>query len=664
MYYGYAGKILEVNLSTGKLLKKNLDRKIAFKFIGGLGLASKILYDEVGRTVEPLSPNNVVIIATGALTGTAAPTSNRVEVTTKSPLTGIIGTGNFGGCWGSRLKHAGYDAVVIRGVSNNPVYLRIDDDSVGLEKAGDIWGKDSWETTDTLKEMMGDDISVMAIGPAGENIVRFACPVIDYHHAPGRSHAGCVMGAKKLKAIAVRGTGRINVASPEEFGKAVKDVVDRIISYPQQDRIEVGSNYYPGVAAKLGRFAVRNFQSAIVPSSSEIGNLKLIKSYLREGPEYCPSCPMGHYYGCNLMADIKEGKYAGFKLSGVCFCQPAFDWGGKCEITSYPAMWKCLELCQRYGMDTVSAAAVTSFAMECCQRDILTEDDIDCVDLKWGNGDAIMEMLRKIAYREGFGDVLADGSVRAASRIGKGSEKYTYVLKGMELLISSFPSTIILTRLLGKMTCPRGGDDLKTTHTLLQFMPKWPQKLGMNEEEYLHWLLERLDMFEDVKKRIFGTPPRLDPYAPEGKAAETKWYGDLTSLFDSLGLCMFAVTAWSVMGARYMADLYTKCVGWHMTPKELMKTGERVFNLMKAYTVREGLTREDDHLPSKFYESPVPDGPAKGSILSKEKMNDLLDEYYDLRGWNKDTGIPTKRKLRELGLDDVADELSKMVMCK
>jgi aldehyde:ferredoxin oxidoreductase len=659
MHFGFVGKILDVNLSPKRIMGEKLDVRVARKFLGGLGLGLKVLYDEVGPNVDPLDPENPIIIATGRLTGSAAPTSGRTEILTKSPLTGGIGRGNFGGWWGVRLKRAGFDAVIVRGKSNKPVYLWIEDELVELRSAEHLWGEDSWETTDVLKRELGEDISVLSIGQAGENLVRFACPVVDYHHAPGRSHAGCVMGGKKLKAIAVRGTkGVVAVAEPEQFKAAVREITERIAAYPERgDRTRIGSNYLVQGAAESGMVpGTRNFQTTVLPRDSEVWNLpKSAEDCLTMGPEYGHHCPLAEYYGCNLMANIKTGEYAGMKVGGVCFSLPGWEWGAKCGIRSYPAIWKCRELCNRYGMDQ---SGPIPFALELFQRGIITRENTDGLDLEWGNELAIMDMLCKIAHREGLGNILAEGSARAALRIGMGAEKCALTVKGME--IQYLDARIAPPAMnLGTVVGPRG-DDLNTTHGIYETFPEWAKRAGWSKDEYLRWFVDWIDMSQDVKEKIFGTPPRpdaLDAHTVEGKAAYIKWYGEVSSIYNSLGLCLFTTNCFSAMGPAHFARLYSACTGWHITPSGIMKAGERIFNLMKAYIVREGFTRKDDDWPARFYEEPLPEGPARGAVLSKDDVNRLLDEYYELMGWDKRSGMPTKGNLAELGLEEVADEL-------
>jgi len=360
---------------------------------------------------------------------------------------------------------------------------------------------------------------------------------------------------------------------------------------------------------------------------------------------------MARYYGCDLMADVKEGPYAGLKEAGVFYSRPGFEWGMRCGIKSFPAMWKCWQLCEQYGMDQITPIP---FAMELFENGILDKNDLDGLELRPGNEQAVMEMLGKIAYRQGIGDILADGTVRAAGRIGKGAEKYGLTIKGMEMLVGTDPRLGRWGRKLGALVSPRGGDDVNTIHAYLENMPGWARESGWSEDQYLKWWVDYLDMFDDVKAKIFGSPPSVDAFgrdAVEGKALLTLWHSWLTSVYDSLGLCLFASTVWCALGPTHFAELYSACTGRQTTPREIMKTGERIFDLMRAYIVREGIARKDDDYPVRYYEAPWPTEPGKGTLISRDKMNELLDEYYDLRGWDKISGNPTKDKYVKLGLD-------------
>jgi aldehyde:ferredoxin oxidoreductase len=652
------GKILNVDLSARQVRAVELEEMVIYDYLGGLGLGVKILYDEVGPNVGALSPDNVIIIAPGLLSGTSAPTNGRAQIVTKSPLTGILGTGNFGGFWGPRLKLAGFEALVIRDKSDMPVYLWVDDGAAELRSAEHLWGKDTWETTDILRGELGNDVSVLSIGQAGENLVKFACPVIDYYHAPGRSHAGCVMGSKKLKAIAVRGTKKIAIADPERFSEAVKEAIGRIIIHPERkERKEskFGIMKKIGALVRAGVISCKNFQTTSLSPDNELLNLpEAVLPHLAMG-KFCYHCPMG--YGCDLVANVKTGSYAGLRLGGInCYIS---YWGGYSGIKSFPASWKCKELCQRYGMDQ---GGPIPFAMELFQKGILTKEDLDGLELTWGNEKAIFELIRKIAFREGIGDILAEGSARAAKKIGRGAEDSAMVVKGMEMF-GKDPRTAPLVNTLGVMTCLRGADENLSTSSIPFSYPAWAKKAGWSTTDYLKWLIDYIDMPDNVKKEIFGEDPStsiLDPHELDGKAFLAKWFGDLVALCNSIGLCVIATNFWPVMGPSHYAKLYNAYTGHQTTAQEIMKVGERIVNLMKVYAIRCGISRQDDVLPARFYREPLTDGPFKGTLLQTDRLNRLLIEYYEKRGWNTETGVPTRGKLVELKLIDVADELSKL----
>jgi len=640
--YGY-GKILDVDLSAGKIVKRDIDPQFARAYIGGIGFGCKILYDEVGSDVDPFGPNNIVIFANGPLTGTKAPCSGRTEITTKSPLTGSIGTGNTGGIWGAALKHAGFDLIVVRNRAEKPVYLWIDDDVAELREASHLWGKDTEVTSDILREELGLSLasrtSVLAIGPAGENLVRYACPLNDYHHVAGRAGAGAVMGAKRLKAIAVRGTGATKIARPKEFQEAAKEAREHLMAADRATRMPGGPS--PGIKLHLeqGCLRARNFQTGVLPQWLETRGQDVARQYVTKKEGTCYACPIS----CFNLVEVKEGKYGGLKVSRGTMPGVVYDWGAKCAINNLPAIWKCKELCQHLGMDYVSASGCIAFAMELFQRGIITTKDTDGLELSWGNEDAVIQMLHKIAFRDGFGDILAEGSVRAAATIGKGAEQYVMTIKGMEMM-SADPRSGSKGWVFGDLTNPRGGDNVKNTH--------------FHADRYNpNWWVDKFDMFEDVKAKIYSMPPQEVSSTWEGKALMCRWFEDLYSVVNALGLCFFPSGFRLAVGPTHLSKLYSACTGWDTTPEDIMKFGEKLFTLLKAYTIRQGLSRKDDTWPDRFFEEPLPEGPAKGAVLCRNEIGQLLDEYYELRGWDKALGLPTEQKLIQLGLRDIAHEL-------
>ncbi|MBI4331885.1 MAG: aldehyde ferredoxin oxidoreductase family protein [Chloroflexi bacterium] len=638
---GY-GKILDVNLSTGEITRREVEAEFARNYLGGMGFGCKILWDETIPGVDPLGPDNLVMFANGPLTGTAAPCSGRTEITTRSPLTGNIGTGNTGGLWGARLKHAGFDVVVVRGRAQKPVYLWINDASVEVKEAGHLWGRDAWETSDMLPGQPGNPeaVSVLCIGTAGENLVRYACPVNDYHHVAARNGAGAVMGSKNLKAIAVRGTGTVRIARPQAFQEACREARDRVVAAKRAEEMPGGPRDARVDSLLRGCMQGKNYQTGVVPQWLETRSIELARKYPMRKEATCYACPIS----CFDLVTVNEGKYAGTQVNRALMPGVVMDWGANCAIASLPAIWKCKELCHRLGMDYVSASGTLAFAMELFQRGIIDAEYTGGLELSWGNEGAIIAMLHRIASREGFGDVLAEGSVRAAAAVGKGAERYVMTIKGAEMMVPD-PRAGRRGWLFGSLTNPRGGDNIKNTHC--------------HAERYnANWWVDKFDMFEDVKAKIYNMPPEEIPNTWQGKPTMTRWFEDLYSAVNSLGLCFFPAGFQLALGPTHLAKLFSACTGWDTSPREMMKLGEKVFTLFKAHAVRQGFSRKDDTWPEKFFTEPMPEGPAKGAVLSRETIDMLLDEYYDIRGWDRKSGVPTPQKLSELGLASVAGDLA------
>jgi len=642
--HGY-GRRLDINLSKGEIVKSDIDPKFAREFVGGMGFSCKILYDEVGPEVDPFSPENIVVIANGTLTGTNAPCAARTEISTKHPMTGHIGSANTGGSWGTTLKRAGFDLIVLRGRSEKPVYLWIQDGECELRDASHLWGKDVYQTSQILEQELHpsnpSQVKVMAIGPAGENLVRYACEINEYYHCAARNGAGAVMGDKKLKAIAVRGTGTIKPARPEEYSEAVREARQRLKEREGAQSLWGQQRDYTKEMLEQGSLPGRNFQTGTPPDWIGTRTLDIQRTYLTgEQLGTCHACPIS----CFLEAKIKEGKHAGVRVSRGSHPGVVFDFGAKCGIDNLPAIWHCKQLAHELGMDYATVAGTIGFAMELYQRGILTREDTDGLDLSWGNEDAAIELMYKISRREGVGDLLAEGSARAAQRIGRGTEKYVMATKGMEMM-SHDPRTGSRGYCFGDLTNPRGGDNVKNTHFAAdKYVPTW-------------WT-DKFDMFEEVKEKAYGVPPEEIERTWEGKPMMTKWFEDLSSLQNALGICIFPAGLSLALGPTHFSKLFSAFTGFDITPEEIMKLGEKIFALLKAYTIREGLSRKDDAWPDRFYEEPLPEGPTKGTKLSREEMDRLLDEYYELRGYDKRTGLPTKERLIELNLGDIARDLA------
>jgi len=517
------------------------------------------------------------------------------------------------------------------------VYLSINDGQVELRDADHLWGKDTWQTSDLVKDELDQDsseVKVLAIGLAGENLVRFACAVNEYYHTAARSGVGAVMGSKKLKAVAVRGTGEVPIARPKEFKQATKEIASLLKSNPDFSYLQKTTSHYAHDGwVKNGCFPGNNFQTGYIPRWAESRGGNVALSYVTKLEGVCYRCP----FKCFKMGEVNEGKYAGLKISSVGFVSSVQEFGAKLGLDNLPAIWKCKEVCHLLGLDYCSASGVIAFAMELYQRGILTEEEADGLTLNWGNDDVVLELLRKISCREGMGDILADGSLRAAQRIGKGAEKYAMNIKGMEMTWSD-PRSAPKGWTLGYLLNPRGGDNVKTTHSVRV------------EDPVEGWGIERFDIPQDIKNKIYGVPPKIDPSGYKGKAMYVKWMADTCSAVSAAGSCILCVTRLG-MGSTYFSKLVAAATGWDMKPEEFADIGERIFNLMRLYIVREGLNRKDDDFPDRFYSEPLPEGPAKGAKLSRKDINDFLDESYRLRGWDNN-GIPTREKLVELGLEE------------
>jgi aldehyde:ferredoxin oxidoreductase len=649
--YGYCGKILDVDLSTGSILKKNTDPELARRFLGGMGYAAKILYDEVATEADPLGPENIVIFATGPLTGTRAPCSGRVEVTAKSPLNHLLGTGNVGGLWGTFLKRAGYDFVIVRKISRTPVYLWIDDDRVEIREAGHLWGKDTWETSGLIRKELGEappltrsnpQISVLAIGLAGENQVRYACPVVDYYHTAARAGAGAVMGSKRFKAIAVRGTRPVQIANPEEFDLAVRETGERIRTHSMAKLwMRLGS--FTGVKGwnETGCLPGNNYQTGFIQDFEKKKGPEAAEKYVTKKEGGCHGCIMP----CFNLAEVNEGRYAGLKVSNATFASVVLEVGAGCGIDNLPAIWKFKELCHLLGMDYGSSSGCVAFATELYQRGLISQKETEGLELGWGNEDASFGLLERIAKRQGFGNILAEGTVEAAKKIGKGADYYAMTIKGVEMMWTD-PRSATKGWLSGYLTNPRGGDNIKGTHFRA-------------DRYYKGWPPEQYDMFQDVKEKIFGSPASVDPFSWEKKADLCKWFEDLCSVLNSVGMCLFPFILVLAVGPTHIARLFSACTGEKMTPEEMMKAGERVFTMLKAHIVRGGLTRKDDDWPKRFYVEPLPEGPSKGLKVKREDTDKFLNEYYEARGWDKKSGLPPLKRMNELSLGDVGSDLLK-----
>ena len=609
--FGYAGRILRIDLSTGKTKVSPLSVEYAKKYIGGIGLGMALLLENSEPGVDPLSPENPLILTTGPFSGTMAPTGgNGHAFVAKSPLTNGVGEAKSHGFFGSELKRAGYDAVIFENKAEKPVYVWIDDDSVQLMDAKHLLGKSPKETEDAIREDLGDYyIRVASIGLAGEKLARVAAIINDTTRAAGRTGMGTVMGSKNLKAIAVRGTKDVSVAKPEEFMEFVKMMHERMKGPATVKYRTLGTPLNVLVHNSLGALPTRNFTNAVFEGAEKVSGEYLNEHFVVK-INGCSSCAMR----CEHIAVVPEGPYKG-TTTRVEY-EPLWSFGPHCGVDRMDAILKAMELCNYYGLDSLSTGNIVGFAMDCYEHGILTKEDTDGLELEFGNAEAMVELVHKIGKREGIGDILAEGVKRAAEKIGKGAEKFANHIKGLEM--TGYDIRGLKTAALGYAVSFRGAD---------------------HNRHGAYGL--------DLK----GTVDRFK--VEKGRAKLVIDLENLYTIIDSLIICKFSRGTY-YEGFKDLAKYYTLVTGIEMTPEELERTGERINNLGRLFNIREGFTRKDDHLPPKIMSTPIPDDTvSKGSYITQEELDLMLDDYYATRGWTKE-GVPTLEKLKELGLEDLA----------
>jgi len=601
MLGGYMGKILRVNLTTGKTSEEPLNEEIARKFIGARGYGAKIIFDEVSHNTDPLGSENKLIFATGPLTLTTAPTGGRYNVITKSPLNGVIAGSNSGGFFGPGLKKAGYDMLIVEGKSEKPVYLWITDEKVEIKDASHLWGKDTHETTDTILSELGNkNIKVACIGPAGENLVKFACIINDKARAAGRTGVGAVMGSKMLKAVAVKGNKRAPIANPEKFKEVLKVTMDKIKTnaVTSQGLPTYGTMVLNHIINEHGLYPAYNFQKGTYEDVDKVSGEKLKETYLVRN-KACYACPIA----CGRVSKLPDMEE---ETEGPEY-ETSWAFSADCGIDDLAAVIKANDQCNKMGLDTIATGATIACAMELYEKGFLKKEELGSApELKFGNTETILVYPELMAKRIGLGDKLAEGSHNFAS-------KYGHPELSMSVKKQEMPAYD-----------PRGAQGQALAYAT-------SNRGGCHVRGYL------------ISPEILGSPEKLDPFVVEGKGQWVKIFQDLTAVIDSEGLCLFTSFA---LGADDYAELLSAATGFDYTTDEVMKAGDRVWNLEKLWNLKIGLTKKDDYLPPRFLNEPLLDGAAKGQVVY---LDALLSDYYKVRGWNE-KGVPTEEKLKELGL--------------
>lgn len=607
---GYVGKIARIDLSRSSIINERIPDSILKMYIGGSGLGAKILYDETGPDTDSFSPDNRLIFMTGPLTGTKVPLSGRHEIISKSPLTGIYGEADVGGYWGAELKKAGYDGLIIIGKAEKPTYLWICDGNITFRKAEHLWGIDTYESDEVLKKETDSKAVVACIGPAGERLARIAAIMHDGKdgRAAGRCGLGAVMGSKNLKAIVVRGSGEVSIADEEGLMKSIKELSPMIIQNAKALH-DFGTSGATITIEKLGDLPIKNW----VKGKWEEGAQKISGQTMAEtiltGRFYCSACIIG----CGRRVRIDKGPYAPVDGAGPEY-ETVAGLGAMCLIDNLEAIAKGNELCNRYGLDTISTGAVIALAMEAYERGAISKKDTDGIELTWGNANAMITMVEKIGKREGFGWLLGEGVKRIGEKITGISDAVLHV-KGMEL---SFHDPRAYNSVgLGYATSNRGACHLQgLTH-----------------------IFERAVTMPDI-----GYPEIQDRFGVENKGEFVAKLQNLMSMIDSLKLCKFLFFAG--IKISHIIQWLKFVTGWDMSVDEFMKTGERIYNLKRMYNVRCGISKKDDTLPLRILTLKRGEGGAADNLPPLDKM---LKQYYQYRGWD-DNGIPKAEKLLELGI--------------
>lgn len=599
--YGWTGTILRVNLTTGQITREPTSPRLAKQFIGARGLATKMMYDEVDPKVDPLSPANKLIFAPGPFTGTYAPSGGRYDVVTKGPLTGTIAASNSGGFFGAELKYAGYDLLIVEGKAEKPVYLWIKDDQVEIRDASHLWGQTVPDTTDLVRAETDEDAKVACIGPAGERLVLFANVMNEMHRAAGRSGVGAVMGSKNLKAIAILGSGTVTVADPAAFKAAVLKARKKIQDHPVGGTgLRVyGTDVLVNILNQIGGLPTRNFHTGYFPTADKVGGESQAARHLIR-PRGCFSCIIS----CGRATRVTNPKYAG-EGEGPEY-ESAWAFGPDCGIDDLDAITKANYVCNELGLDTITMGTTIACAMDMFEDGILTPQETDGLAVTFGNAEVLVELVRKTAYREGFGMQLAEGSYRLAMHYEH--PEYSMSVKKQEM--PAYDPRSVQGVGLNYATGNRGGCHVR----------------GYT-----------------VSVEVLGNPFKMDNLATEGKADLTITFQNLTAALDSTGACLFTTFG---LGADELAEMLTALTGVTYTTDDFMKTGDRIWNLERLWNLRAGLTAADDTLPERLLKEPLPSGAAKGHVSGQPEM---LPEYYAHRGWTPE-GVPTPEKLQALGL--------------
>jgi len=617
---GYNGKILRVDLERESIRVEEPQESFYCRYLGGGTLALYYLLKELKPKSDPLGPENVLIFAGSVISGTPAAGLSRFSVAAKSPLTGAFGEAEAGGWWIPELKFAGFDAIVIKGRANRPVYLWIHEGEAEIRDASQLWGKYSKETQEEIRKELGDErIRIALIGPAGEKLVRVSCILNELKHANGRTGLGAVMGSKNLKAIAVRGKKRMEVADEEAVRRLTKWLKDTY-EEPYFSIGNLGTSRVTTMLSEQGILPTLNFREGSFAEADVISGETMSKTILvRRGTCY------GCFVRCKREVQVGEPYFVEPIYGGPEY-ETVAAFGSMCGIADLKAISKANQLCNAYGLDTISMGGLISFAMECYEKGILTQKDTGGLELRFGNVEAMMRMVEMIGKREGLGDTLAEGICPAAEKFGKGAERFAMHVKGMPIPFHEPRGKVGVG--LGYAVSATGPDHMEYPHD-----PFWATEAGIS-------LLRPLGIFEPVD--VFDLGPQ--------KIRIFVYLQQYWNLLNSLGICAFTAKPMGPQTLNGMVDYVKAVTGWETSLFDLFKVAERHANMARIFNLREGLTARDDTLPDRFFQ-PMEGGTLKGKKIDKEQFSKAIETYYEMMGWDPETGVPKRGKLAELDLD-------------
>jgi aldehyde:ferredoxin oxidoreductase len=620
MAHGFWGKILRVDLSSRQISIEEPDEKFYRRYFGGSGFTAYFLLKETEPGIDPFDPGNKLVFAAGPLTGIPFPGAGRHSIGAKSPLTNAFGDGQAGGYWGAELKKAGFDAIVVNGASESPVYLVVQDGKAEIRDGAELWGLTGKQCIEEIHKRLGTDKARIAyIGPGGENLVRYACIGHDLRAYAGRCGLGAVMGSKRLKAIAVMGSQNVQVHD--------WDRIRNINRWLAKERLpgtkgmkEFGTAGLLPMLSDIGGFPTRNFQEGSFDGVQTLTG-KAMNETILKGIERCFSCPIS----CKRVVEA-EGPYPVSSEYGGPEYETLGSLGSCCGVSDLVIVSRANQLCADYSLDTISTGVTIAFAMECFERSIITKKDTGGLELAFGNGDAMLKLIEQIAHRKGFGDLLAEGAMRAAKKIGKGAEEFAMHVKGQEIPMHEPRLKHVLG--VGYAVSPTGADHCHSMHDT-----------GFTTEQGIaDW--KALGVLEPVELRDLGPDKvRLATYI-------TNW----RHFQNSAVVCTFV--PWGIVD---YVDLVTAATGWNTSAFELIKQGERVCTMARVFNIREGLTSKDDVVPGRVLEA-FTSGPLEGVSIDKDEFQQAIKYYYEAMGWDEN-GVPTTYKLHELGIAWAKDHL-------